>query len=142
MGEEEHKIDTGFGLVSFQSEQLLGCCGITVIGEIEFIRVTDVKKLYDYFYNEILFGTENLQSVNNDSFWEFGNIYRDEDSWKVNKFVFSDATKHKHNKASIYNMCSYWGAQYGTVKHNPNSGNKIILFEVDRPRKKATKSNT
>jgi hypothetical protein len=126
-----HYIKTKFGNIEFDLEDMPGCCGVSVIVDLYFRHVTDNEKLYKYFHNIVIFGAKDIETGGS---WD-DNIDRSDDWWKVNKFLLTDKLRPK-DKASVYNLCHFIGAQYGTVTYNPNSGNKVQVFELTRPKAK------
>jgi len=129
-----HNFKTPHGSVYFNVAQMHGCCGTTVIYDVGFRNVSDADKLYQYFHDEIIFGGEDLSEAKQDGRFVSA-INRDNDKWLVNKFILTDAKRSK-TANSIYNFCHSVGAHYGTVTHNPNSGNKVQVFELSRPKDK------
>lgn len=136
---EEYKVITDFGTVSFGIEQLIGCCGVSVIYDVNFIALPKNKvKLYDYFYNEVIFGEKDL--VTDFNHWgDRGLISRDSEDWCVNKFIMSDYIEQI--PPCIHDFCAHIRAYYGDLSFNPNSGNHIQVYEISRPKGKYYKHN-
>ena len=122
-------------MVGFYCNGFRGCCGVTSIYSVQFqnCQAKDKEKMYDWFFNEVIMGNTNIDKNG------FGDpIDRDQDHWKVNKFVVTDRVRPnaKTDKPSLYGFCKYIGAEEGTITYNPNSGQRVQEFGLTRPKNK------
>jgi len=131
----EYRIKTPYGNIKFRCERNMGNCGISIIKGVKFhLDMGQTKDdLYKYFHDEILFGDKDINSDPNIDGWNYTNIRRNNGDWVVHKFILSDRTNRNREKTSIYDFCKHVEALEGTVVFNPNSGNNIQVFELDRP---------
>jgi len=127
----DHQVKCDFGEIEFHTSEMPGCCGVSVIHDVDFYTIDNgnINDLYKYFHDVIIFGEDDIRGTGwNDA------IDRGDDFWKVNKFLLTDQLYPK-GVNSLYNFCHYIGAHYSTVTHNPNSGNQVQVFELTRPKK-------
>jgi len=123
--------------VEFHVDQIRGCCGVSVIHSVVFHNVTEENKhkVYDYFYNEVIMGGKNILLREKNS-WS-SDIMRNEEQWKVNKFVLTDRVYAKSTKRpTLFDFLNYINAEKGAIAYNPNSGNKVQTFSLTRPKDK------
>ena len=132
--------DGSIAVVGFYSAGFRGCCGISSIYSVQFQNCPASKKeeMYDWFFNEVIMGNTNIDK---DGFGD--SINREQDHWKVNKFVVTDRVRPnaKTDKPTLYGFCKYIGAEEGTITFNPNSGQKVQEFGLTRPRNKYASRN-
>ena len=132
-----------YGSVAFKAERMKACCGVTIIYGVCFtpLKNNDAykKKLYEWFYNTVLFGKRDIKSEDNSI---FSNIVRDAGHLRVNKFIMADRTTPIKNGGTIYEFCHAIPAiKKGEITDNPNSSFKIQSFELNRPKDKYVYEN-
>jgi len=129
---EYYRMDSGFGIISFHASPTPSQCGMTIISSVMFQNVTDKKKMYEYFLHKVIFGSENLTSVQKEG-WNTTDIHRGNGRWNVNKYIMTDYVRPRgHRGAHLYDFCKEMGALEGDLVKNPNSGNSVRSFEFNR----------
>lgn len=127
-----HLIKCKYGKVKFDITVVPSQCGMSFINAVSFFGVNNKIKLYEYFLNDIILGTENLQS-DLGSGWGYSEIVRSNGRWNVNKFLLTDYLRPKNYKeAHLHGFCTYMELLEGPVVFNPNSGNMVQSFEINR----------
>lgn len=100
------------GSVQMYVDKMPGCCGVAVVHTVRWVGVKNKQKLYEEYNNFLKTATNPFQL----------------DRCKI---VMTDNDSPDKNP-SIYDFCTTMGWMEGEHTPNKKSGNKVVLFELNR----------